>query len=57
VVRNGRAQARKVTLRAAPVELNQVDDCRRVKHGQRQRIPAILYMRRPPKVSEVLLIL
>jgi transposase-like protein len=62
VVRNGRAQARKLTLGAGTVELNapRVDDRRRDEHGHRQRFTSHIlppYMRRSPKVSEVLPIL
>ena len=62
VVRNGRAQARKLTFGAGTVELNapRVDDRRRDEHGHRQRFTSHIlppYMRRSPKVSEVLPIL
>ena len=62
VVRNGRAQARKLTLGAGTVELNapRVNDRRRDEHGHRQRFTSHIlppYMRRSPKVSEVLPIL
>ena len=58
VVRNGRAQARKLTLGAGTVELNapRFDDRRRDQHGHRQRFTSHIlppYMRRSPKVSEV----
>jgi putative transposase len=63
VVRNGRGRARKLTMGAGTVELNapRVDDRRRDEHGRRQRrftshiLPP--YMRRSPKVTEVLPIL
>jgi transposase-like protein len=59
VVRNGRAPARKLTLGAGTVELRapRVDDRRRDAHGQRQRFTSQIlppYMRRSPKVAEVL---
>lgn len=62
VVRNGRAQARKLTLGAGTVEVSapRVDDRRRNERGQRQRFTSQIlppYMRRSPKVSEVLPIL
>ena len=62
VVHNGRAQGRKLTLGAGTVELKapRVNDRRRDEQGQRQRfISRILppYMRRSPKVAEVLPIL
>jgi putative transposase len=62
VVRNGRAQTRKVTLGAGTVELRapRVDDRRRDEHGHRQRLTSHIlppYMRRSPKVAEVLPIL
>jgi putative transposase len=62
VVRNGRAPTRKVTLGAGTVEVRapRVDDRRRDEHGQRQRFTSHLlppYMRRSPKVAEVLPIL
>jgi putative transposase len=56
VVRNGRAQPRKLTLGAGTVEL---DDRRRDEQGGRQRFTSHLlppYMRRSP-VTEVLPIL
>ena len=58
VVRNGRAQVRKLTLGAGTVELKapRVDDRRRDESGQRQRFTSHIlppYMRRSPKVSEV----
>jgi putative transposase len=63
VVRNGRGRTRKLTMGAGTVELNapRVDDRRRNEHGQRQhRFTSELlppYMRRSPKVAEVLPIL
>lgn len=61
VVRNGRARARKVTMGCGTVEVEapRVND-KRVLDGERQRfMSAILppYMRRSPKVSEVLPVL
>src|ERR1035437_8072426 len=62
VVHNGRAKARKLTLGAGTVELKvpRVNDRRRDKQGQRQRFTSRIlppYMRRSPKVAEVLPIL
>ena len=62
VVRNGRARARKLTLGAGTVELRapRVNDRRRDEQGQRQRFTSRIlppYMRRSPKVAEVLPIL
>jgi putative transposase len=62
VVRNGRAQTRKVTLGAGTVELKapRVNDRRLEESGRRQRFTSHLlppYMRRSPKVAEVLPIL
>jgi putative transposase len=63
VVRNGRGRTRKLTMGAGTVELNapRVDDRRRDEHGRRQqRFTSHLlppYMRRSPKVAEVLPIL
>ena len=62
VVRNGRARARKLTLGVGTVEVSapRVDDRRRDEHDQRQRFTSQIlppYMRRSPKVSEVLPIL
>jgi transposase-like protein len=59
VVRNGRAQARKLTLGAGTVELRapRVNDSRRNDEGRRQRFTSRIlppYMRRSPKVAEVL---
>jgi len=62
VVHNGRAQGRKLTLGAGTVELRapRVNDRRRDEQGQRQRFTSHIlppYMRRSPKVAEVLPIL
>src|SRR5487761_1283157 len=62
VVHNGRAQARKLTLGAGTVELEapRVNDRRRDEKGQRERFTSRIlppYMRRSPKVAEVLPIL
>jgi putative transposase len=62
VVHNGRAQARKLTLGAGTVELKapRVNDRRCDEQGQRQRFRSRIlppYMRRSPKVAEVLPIL
>ncbi len=62
VVRNGHAANRKVTLGAGTVELRapRVDDRRRDEQGGRQRFTSRIlppYMRRSPKVAEVLPIL
>jgi putative transposase len=62
VVRNGRARARKVTLGAGTLEVQapRVDDRRRDEQGRRQRFTSQIlppYMRRSPKVAEVLPIL
>src|ERR1700675_1065691 len=62
VVRNGRGQGRKLTLGAGTVELKapRVNDRRRDEHGQRHRFTSRIlppYMRRSPKVAEVLPIL
>lgn len=62
VVRNGRAQPRKLTLGAGTVELKapRVDDRRHDEQGGRQRFTSQIlppYMRRSPKVAEVLPIL
>jgi transposase-like protein len=62
VVRNGRASTRKVTLGTGTVELQapRVNDRRRDEEGHRQRFTSHLlppYMRRSPKVAEVLPIL
>src|SRR3984893_11055646 len=62
VVRNGRGQGRKLTLGAGAVELKapRVDDRRRDEQGGRQRFTSRIlprYMRRSPKVAEVLPIL
>ena len=58
VVRNGRARARKVTMGCGTVEVQapRVND-KRVEDGERQRFTSDIlppYMRRSPKVSEVL---
>jgi putative transposase len=62
VVRNGQAQPRRLTLGAGTVELRapRVDDRRRDEHGRRQHFTSQIlppYMRRSPKVAEVLPIL
>src|ERR1700736_2276018 len=62
VVHNGKGQARKLTLGAGTVELKtpRVNDRRRDEQGQRQRFTSRIlppYMRRSPKVAEVLPIL
>ncbi len=62
VVRNGKARARKVTTGAGTLEVRapRVDDRRRDEHGARQRFTSHIlppYMRRSPKVSEVLPVL
>jgi len=62
VVHNGQAQARKLTLGAGTVELKapRVNDRRRDEQGQRRRFSSRIlppYMRRSPKVAEVLPIL
>ena len=62
VVRNGRAPTRKLTLGAGTVEMRapRVNDRRRDEKGQRQRFTSQIlppYMRRSPKVAEVLPIL
>src|SRR6266852_7189972 len=62
VVRSGRAHPRKLTLGVGTVELKapRVDDRRRDEQGGRQRFTSQLlppYMRRSPKVAEVLPIL
>ncbi len=61
VVRNGRARARKVTMGSGTVEVEapRVND-KRVEDGQRQRFTSGIlppYMRRSPRVSEVLPVL
>lgn len=58
VVRNGRAKARRITMGAGTVEIAapRVND-RRMVEGERQRFTSELlprYMRRSPKVAEVL---
>src|SRR5712691_10406836 len=62
VVHNGRSQGRKLTLGAGTVELKapRVNDRRRDEHCQRHRFTSRIlppYMRRSPKVAEVLPIL
>jgi transposase-like protein len=62
VVRNGRASTRTVTLGTGTVELQapRVNDRRRDEQGHRQRFTSHIlppYMRRSPKVAEVLPIL
>jgi putative transposase len=62
VVRNGKAQARTVVLGSGAVEIQapRVDDRRVDEQGQRQRFTSQIlppYMRRSPKVAEVLPIL
>src|SRR5438309_1566336 len=62
VVHNGRSQGRKLTLGTGTVELRAplVNDRRRDEQGQRQRFSSRIlppYMRRSPKVAEVLPIL
>jgi putative transposase len=62
VVRNGKASPRKVTLGSGTVEVRapRVDDRRRDESGARQRFRSQIlppYMRRSPKVAEVLPIL
>jgi putative transposase len=61
VVKNGRARPRKITLGAGTVEISapRVND-RRVIEGERQRFTSEIlppYMRRSPKVAEVLPVL
>ena len=62
VVRNGRARPRKVTLGAGTIEIQapRVNDRRTDEDGERQRFTSEIlppYMRRSPKVAEVLPIL
>jgi putative transposase len=62
VVRNGKARSRKVTLGAGtiPIRAPRVNDRRVDERGERQRFESSIlppYMRRSPKVSEVLPIL
>lgn len=62
VVRNGRARPRKVTLGSGTVEVAapRINDRRTDKDGERQRFTSSIlppYMRRSPKVAEVLPIL
>ncbi len=61
VVKNGRARPRKITLGAGTVEISapRIND-RRVVEGERQRFTSEIlppYMRRSPKVAEVLPVL
>jgi transposase-like protein len=62
VVRNGRARARKVTCGAGTFEIKapRINDKREDESGERQRFSSAIlppYMRRSPKVSEVLPVL
>jgi transposase-like protein len=62
VVRNGKAQARNVTCGAGTFEVRapRVNDKREDENGERQRFSSAIlppYMRRSPKVSEVLPVL
>ena len=62
VVRNGKARPRKVTLGSGTLEVRapRVDDRREAEDGSRQRFRSQIlapYMRRSPKVAEVLAIL
>jgi transposase-like protein len=62
VVRNGRGRARKLTVGAGTIEVSapRVDDRRLDEQGRRRRFTSQIlppYMRRSPKVAEVLLIL
>jgi putative transposase len=62
VVRNGKAQARKVTVGSGTIDIRapRVNDRRVDEHGHRQRFTSEIlppYMRRSPKVAEVLPIL
>jgi len=62
VVRNGKARPRKVTLGSGTIEVRapRVDDRREAEDGSRRRFRSQIlppYMRRPPKVAEVLPIL
>jgi transposase-like protein len=62
VVRNGKARARKVTLGSGTIEVRapRVDDRREREDGSRRRFTSQIlppYMRRSPKVAEVLPIL
>ena len=62
IVRNGKASPRKVTLGSGTIEVRapRVDDRRRHESGARQRFRSQIlppYMRRSPKVAEVLPIL
>jgi transposase-like protein len=62
VVRNGKARARKVTVGSGTIDIRapRVNDRRVDEHGHRQRFTSEIlppYMRRSPKVAEVLPIL
>ena len=62
VVRNGKARPRKLTLGSGTIEVRapRVDDRRETEDGSRHRFRSQIlppYMRRPPKVAEVLPIL
>ena len=62
VVRNGKARVRKVTCGAGTLEIRspRVNDKREDENGERQRFSSAIlppYMRRSPKVSEVLPVL
>ena len=62
VVRNGKARARKVTCGAGTFEIRapRVNDRREDENGERQRFSSAIlppYMRRSPKVAEVLPVL
>ena len=62
VVRNGKARTRKVTLGSGTIEVRapRVDDRREPEDGSRRRFTSQIlppYMRRSPKVAEVLPIL
>ena len=62
VVRNGKSRARKVTLGSGTIEVRapRIDDRRRDETGQQRRFRSQIlppYMRRSPKVAEVLPIL
>src|SRR5215217_629884 len=59
VVRNGRAREREILCGAGAVEVRapRVNDRRVNEHGERRRFKSVIlppYMRRSPKVSEVL---
>ncbi len=62
VVRNGKARPRKVTLGSGTIEVRapRVDDRRETRDGSRRRFSSQIlppYMRRSPKVAEVLPVL